>query len=141
VLVLDRCAVIAHVGDSRVYRLRDGELELMTSDHSLANEYVKLGVLRPDQIATFSRRNVITRAVGIDESVEVDLKIVDLRAGDAIMLCSDGLHGEVGDDEIAAVLRSVPGPEEAVAALIELANAHGGSDNITAVVVRLADAP
>jgi protein phosphatase len=140
-LLLDRCAVIAHVGDSRVYRLRDGALELMTHDHSLANEYVALGVLRPDQVATFSRRNVIMRAVGVEETVDVDTKIVDVRAGDALLLCTDGLHGEVDDEEIAAVLRALPDPAEAVARLIARANEKGGNDNVTAVVVRLDAAP
>jgi protein phosphatase len=140
-LMLDRCAMIAHVGDSRVYRLREGELEQLTTDHSLAAEYVKVGLLRADQVATFSRRNVITRAVGVEETVDVDVKIVDLRPGDVLLLCTDGLHGEVTDEEIAAVLRSLPAPAEAVACLIELANAHGGADNVTAVVLRLDEAP
>jgi serine/threonine protein phosphatase PrpC len=137
VLVLDRCVMIAHVGDSRVYRLRDGQLEQLTADHSLANEYVKLGLLKVEQIDTFSRRNVITRAVGIEESVEVDVKIVDVRPGDVLLLCTDGLHGELRDREIAPILRTLRDPEEAVARLIERANARGGGDNVTAVVVRI----
>ena len=105
VLLLARCAVIAHVGDSRVYRLRGGELERLTEDHSLAHHLVEMGFLRPEEVATFPRRNVITRAVGPHESVEVDTRIVDVRPGDAFLLCSDGLHGELDDDEIAAILR------------------------------------
>ncbi len=102
VLLLSRCAVIAHVGDSRAYRLRDGELTRMTYDHSLANHLVERGLLKPEEVASYRRRNVITRAVGVKESVEVDVKIVDIRPGDAFLLCSDGLHGEMDDEEIAA---------------------------------------
>jgi serine/threonine protein phosphatase PrpC len=137
VLVLERCAVIAHVGDSRVYRLRDGELEQMTHDHSLANQLVAMGFLEAGEVASFPRRNVITRAVGTHETVEVDMRIVDVREGDAFLLCSDGLHGELDDDEIVAVLREHANPVAAVARLIDCANDKGSADNVTVVLVRL----
>jgi protein phosphatase len=136
-LLLHRSAVVAHVGDSRVYRLRDGVLERLTHDHSLANQLVDMGYLRPDQVATYPRRNVITRAVGTHDTVEVDTRIVDLRPGDAFLLCSDGLHGEISDDQIAAILKDPGLPTTTVGRLIESALQAGGNDNITAIVVRL----
>jgi PPM family protein phosphatase len=136
-LLLSRGAVIAHVGDSRVYRLRDGQLVQMTRDHSLANHLVERGVLKTEAVSSFRLRNVITRAVGVRESVEVDARLVDVRRGDAFLLCSDGLHGELGDDEIAAILREPGHPAAAVGLLIDRANEKGGADNITAVLVRL----
>ncbi len=137
VLVLERCAVVAHVGDSRVYRLRDGELERLTRDHSLANHLVEMGLLMPEEVDTFPRRNVITRAVGTHETVEVDTRIVDLRPGDAFLLCSDGLHGELDDAEIVSLLRAHPNPVTAVAKLIDRANEKGSANNVTVVLVRL----
>jgi protein phosphatase len=136
-LLLTRCAVIAHVGDSRVYRLRGGELTPLTHDHSLANQLVARGHLKPEDVATYPRRNVITRAVGTHDAVEVDTKIVDVRAGDTFLLCSDGLHGELDDDEIAALLRACPHPSEAARWLVDAAIGKGGRDNVTAVVVAL----
>jgi protein phosphatase len=135
--LLDRSAVIAHVGDSRVYRLRDGALEQMTHDHSLANHLVEQGYLRPEDVATFPRRNVITRAVGTHEHVEVDARIVDVRPGDTFLLCSDGLTGEISDAELGTILREAPSPVHAVGQLVDRALANGGSDNVTAVVVRV----
>jgi PPM family protein phosphatase len=132
-------AHVAHVGDSRAYRMRAGKMELLTRDHSLVNEFIDLGYLTPDKVSTFSRRHIITRAVGTHDAVDVDTKIVDLRPGDTFLLCSDGLHGEVDDDEIAAVLRMPGDPMLAVDRLITLANAKGGADNVTALVLRLND--
>jgi protein phosphatase len=105
-LILPRCAVIAHVGDSRVYRLRAGELTPMTHDHSLTNELVAKGHLKPENVATFPGRTIITRAVGPHESVDVDAKIVDIRVGDVFLLCTDGLHKELTDAEIADILHA-----------------------------------
>jgi protein phosphatase len=140
-LVLERCAVIAHVGDSRVYRLRGAELERLTNDHSLAHQLVQMGFLQPEEVATFPRRNIITRAVGPHESVEVDTKIVDIRAGDVFLLCSDGLHGELDDGEIAAILLERRSPGATVGRLVDLANEKGGADNITVVLVALEEPP
>jgi len=136
-LLLSRKAVVAHVGDSRAYRLRDGVLERLTRDHSLANHLVERGYLRPEDVATYPRRNVITRAIGTHESVEVDTRIVDIRPGDTFLLCSDGLHGEVPDREIADLLQQPGLPTTVVGRLIDRAIEAGGNDNITAVLVRL----
>ncbi len=135
--LMERSAVIAHVGDSRVYRFRDGVLEQMTRDHSLANHLVEMGFLRPEDVATYPRRNVITRAVGTHENVEVDARIIDVRAGDVFLLCSDGLTGELSDREIATILAQASLPFGTVATLVDRALAHGGSDNVTAVLVRV----
>jgi serine/threonine protein phosphatase PrpC len=141
-LLLARCAVIAHVGDSRVYRLRSGVLERLTSDHSLANHLVERGYLKPEEVATYPRRNVITRAVGTRETVEVDARIVDIRPGDTFLLCSDGLHADVPDQAIAEILQQPGLPTTIVGRLIDRALEAGGSDNVTALLVRLdGDAP
>lgn len=136
-LLQKRCALVAHVGDSRVYRLRDGVLTALTDDHSLVHEMVTRGFMTPEEAAVSPRRHVITRAVGVHEAVRIDTRIIDLREGDVFLLCSDGLHGEISDDDIRAILSRVEDPEGAVAALITRANGHGGADNITAVVVRI----
>jgi len=136
-LLLARCAVVAHVGDSRVYRLREGRLERMTHDHSLVNHLMAMGCLRPEEAASHPKRNVITRAVGPCETVDVDTKIVDTRTGDAFLLCSDGLHGALDDAEIAAILREHGDLADAVGHLIDRANECGGKDNVTAVLMRL----
>jgi serine/threonine protein phosphatase PrpC len=140
-LVLDRCAVIAHVGDSRVYRLREGKLEPMTTDHSLVNDLVRVGRLTPEEAATSTRRHVITRAVGPHEKVEVDVRIVDVRPGDTFLLCTDGLHGMLGHEELTAILTTAPDPASAVKRLITRANEEGGDDNVTAIVVRWEEPP
>jgi protein phosphatase len=141
VLLMERRAVIAHVGDSRVYRQRGDDLERMTHDHSLVNHLVDCGYLKPEDAATYPRRNVITRAVGTHEVLEVDTKVVDLRSGDVFLICTDGLHGQLDDDEIAAILCAHALPMEAVTRLIDRANAKGGTDNITAVLVSLDAVP
>jgi PPM family protein phosphatase len=136
-LLLKRCAMIAHVGDSRIYRLRDGALEALTRDHSLVNELIERGFMSPEDAKTSPRRHVIMRAVGVQPTVEIDTKIIDVRAGDVFLLCSDGLTGEVEDDAIRRVLVENEDPRVAVHQLIDLANDAGGADNVTAVVVRI----
>jgi protein phosphatase len=140
-LLLTRSAVVAHVGDSRAYRLRDGVLERLTRDHSLANHLVERGYLKPEEVATYPRRNVITRAVGTHEAVEVDARIVDIRPGDTFLLCSDGLHGEVPDQAIAEIMGQPGLPTTVVGRLIDRALEAGGSDNVTALLVRLEGEP
>lgn len=136
-LLLKRSAMIAHVGDSRVYRLRDGVLEPLTHDHSLVNDLVLRGFLSPEDARTSPRRHVIMRAVGVQPTVQVDTKIIDVKPGDVFLLCSDGLHGEIEDEEIRKILVEHPEPQRAVARLIESANERGGADNITALVVKV----
>ncbi|MGB2756258.1 MAG: Stp1/IreP family PP2C-type Ser/Thr phosphatase [Acidimicrobiia bacterium] len=125
---------IGHVGDSRAYRLRDGDLQLLTDDHSLVAELVRAGRLTPEQAATHPRRSIITRALGADESVTVDLVPIEIREGDRLLLCSDGLPTMVSDEAIQTVLNDPADVPEVAQALIHLANAAGGDDNITVIV-------
>ena len=127
---------VAHVGDSRVYRFRGGQLEQLTDDHSLLNEYVKMGRLSPAEIEAFPHKNVIMRALGMKETVKVDTRLEEPQLGDVLLVCSDGLSGPVKDEEIAAILAAHEGIEEAVSKLIEAANRNGGPDNVTVVLVR-----
>src|SRR6185295_18574178 len=126
--------VIGHVGDSRVYLVRNGQCHRLTEDHTLVAAQLKAGTINKDQAATSQYRNVITRAVGIQESVQVDTLIVDLLPGDLFLLCSDGLHGYLLDEEVAPLVAAVA-KNDLPARFIALANERGGKDNITAVVV------
>ncbi len=126
----------AHVGDSRAYLLRNGELALLTADHTWVADRVRRGVISQEQAATHSRRNVLTRALGVYDSVEVDSATVDISKGDVILLSSDGLHGLLTGAEIGSILGSLT-PQQAAAELVERANAAGGPDNITAVVAHV----
>ncbi|MGA9522442.1 MAG: Stp1/IreP family PP2C-type Ser/Thr phosphatase [Myxococcaceae bacterium] len=128
--------VIGHVGDSRVYLVRQGQCHRLTEDHTLVSAQLKAGTITREQAATSQYRNVITRAVGIQESVQVDTLIVDLLPGDTFVLCSDGLHGYLQDEEVAPLSAAVP-PRDLPKRFVDLANERGGKDNITAVVVTL----
>jgi protein phosphatase len=129
-------AWVAHVGDSRCYRFRDGRLERLTRDHSLVDEQVRLGQLTPAQAETSPMRNVITRAVGTQDEVDADLLEFPVSAGDLYLLASDGLMREIDDDRIAKILRSSGNLEQMCAQLIQAANDAGGRDNITCILVR-----
>jgi PPM family protein phosphatase len=131
----------AHVGDSRLYRLRDGSFEQLTEDHSLVGSLVRLGQLTPEEAEVHPQRSVILRAVGVEAQVEVDVLQEDLEPGDVYLACSDGLSGMVRDEVIAEALRSFPSLTVAAEMLIELANAAGGRDNITAVLFRVGQVP
>ncbi|MFM7719014.1 MAG: Stp1/IreP family PP2C-type Ser/Thr phosphatase [Actinomycetota bacterium] len=134
-------ARIAHVGDSRAYRLRDGNLEPLTEDHTLVRDLVRSGEIAPEEERTHPHRNVLRRVLGTERDVEVDEGEVDLRAGDRYLLCSDGLTGMLEDGRIAEVLVETAGdPQGAAARLVELANEAGGTDNVTVVVLDVADA-
>lgn len=133
----DGTVLLAHVGDSRAYRVRDGELTQLTDDHSLINDYMKMKGLGPDQVLDFPQKNVIVRALGMKEVVQVDLRADQPRPGDAYLLCSDGLSGMVTDAEMARTVAIERDVEVATNRLIDLANAHGGVDNITALVARV----
>ena len=129
-------ALIAHVGDSRCYLLRGGELRQITDDHSMVMEMVRAGVITPEQAESHPMRNIITRAVGTDETVETDVIREERKAGDLWLICSDGLHGMVPDANIGGVLSALGhSPEQAVRVLKDAALAAGGRDNISAVVV------
>lgn len=129
-------ATIAHVGDSRLYRVRGGQIEQLTEDHSLVRQQFNAGTITAEQMAHHPMRNVITRAAGSREEVEVDVRSVPLEAGDVFVLCSDGLSGEITDAEIGGVVTDLAGdPEQAAQDLVERAVAAGGHDNTTVVVV------
>lgn len=131
---------LGHVGDSRAYLLRDGQLGRLTRDHNWFEEQLAAGLISPQEAATHPHRNMLTRALGIAQSVEVDTAAVDVRPGDTLLLCSDGLHGLVDDKEIARILRDKE-PQRACDALVERANTRGGNDNITVVVLRIDRVP
>ncbi|HEX2016889.1 MAG TPA: Stp1/IreP family PP2C-type Ser/Thr phosphatase [Solirubrobacteraceae bacterium] len=128
---------IAHVGDSRAYCLRDGELTRLTDDHSLVEELMRQGRLTPEEASEHPQRSIITRALGPEENVEVDTRTHRARAGDVYLLCSDGLTSMLSEPEIADILRSTQGLEQAGESLIRAANSAGGRDNITVVLFRL----
>jgi PPM family protein phosphatase len=131
-------ALVGHVGDSRAYLLRRGELRQITEDHSLLNDYRKTRALTPAEIEAFPHKNVIVRALGMKPQVDVDLTPVELQDGDILLLCSDGLSGMVPDARLAELIRSAPGDlRRAGEALVDAANAAGGVDNITCVLVQV----
>lgn len=130
-----RRVYVAYVGDSRAYRLRGGRIELLTEDHSLANEFIRLNVLRREDLPRFPYKNVIVRALGLQEEVVVDTFYRTSRPGDRYMLCSDGLSDLVTDDEIQQALATADGSAPAAGALVSLALERGGTDNITVLVV------
>ena len=127
--------VIAHVGDSRVYRLRDGELEQITQDHTWVNEQVMAGYLSADQAKSHPLKSVVTRAIGGDRDVQVDVREIELKAGDLFLLCSDGLNSMLSDEEIQGHLASGASLEEICHRLVGDANDHGGLDNVTVLVL------
>lgn len=129
-------ADIFNVGDSRAYLLRMGELKQLTNDHTFVQELVDAGTITHEQAATHRARHVLTRVVGVAMEVEPDHFRVPLQYGDVLLLCSDGLINELSNLEIAQVL-AARSAEEAADALVQMANQHGGSDNITVVVVRI----
>jgi serine/threonine protein phosphatase PrpC len=138
-LVTGREVAIGHVGDSRMYRYRDGELERLTQDHSLVEEFVRQGKLTPEEAEVHPQRSIITRALGPEPDVQVDTFTYPGRDGDVYLICSDGLTGMISEDAIAAILRSSSSLDDAAKQLIDAANENGGRDNITVVLFRLAD--
>ncbi len=141
-LVEDATVTLGHVGDSRAYVLRDGELEQLTDDHSLVAELVRGGKLSAEEAEHHPQRSVITRALGTDPDVDVDTFTVEAEDGDVFVLCSDGLTDMVGDDEIGEVLAgSRENLKEAAEELVRRANKAGGQDNITVVAFEMTDEP
>ncbi|MHB8410734.1 MAG: Stp1/IreP family PP2C-type Ser/Thr phosphatase [Candidatus Acidiferrales bacterium] len=132
----DERMTIAHVGDSRVYRLRNGELEQLTQDHSFIAEQVRQEMMTMEEASRSKMQNVLLRALGIDPDVQVEVSEELLMEGDALLLCSDGLTHELSDAQIAAVLCDTDEAQEAASRLVELANQAGGADNITVIVLR-----
>lgn len=127
---------VAHVGDSRGYRMRDGTIEQLTEDHSLLNDYIKMKRLTPEEIANFPHKNVIVRALGMKDTVKVDTRFETPRADDTYLLCSDGLSGPVSDPEMLEIIQSSPDLRTAATRLVQRANENGGPDNITVVLAR-----
>ncbi len=133
-------ATLAHVGDSRAYRYREGSLEQLTTDHSLVGELVRSGRLTEDEAAVHPHRSVITRALGTEADVDVDTSTIDLRPGDLVLICSDGLSAMVRDEEIVRMLEATSGdPHDAAEALVAAANEAGGEDNVTVVLFELVE--
>jgi serine/threonine protein phosphatase PrpC len=130
---------LGHVGDSRAYRMRDGELEQITRDHSLVAELERSGQITPEAAEHHPQRSIITRALGPEPDVEVDTYTLSAREGDLFLLCSDGLTSMISDDEVAAILRTSATLDDAADALIKAANQSGGKDNITVVLFRLGE--
>ncbi|HEX2127949.1 MAG TPA: Stp1/IreP family PP2C-type Ser/Thr phosphatase [Solirubrobacterales bacterium] len=139
-LVEDDEVSLAHVGDSRAYLYREGELKMLTSDHSLVEELRRQGRLTDEQAEDHPQRSIITRALGPEAEVEVDTLTVSARPGDVFLICSDGLTTMVKDQRIAEVLAETPNLDDAVTTLIREANDAGGRDNVTVVAFRLAEA-
>jgi protein phosphatase len=131
--------LIGHVGDSRAYLLREGEIVQVTDDHSLVEELVREGRITEEQAAVHPQRSIITRALGVDTEVQVDVVELTLRAGDRVLLCSDGLTTMLRAPEIATILRREADPTRCANALVDAANAAGGDDNITTVVIDVVD--
>ncbi|HEY3356701.1 MAG TPA: PP2C family serine/threonine-protein phosphatase [Polyangia bacterium] len=138
--LVDGRLVLAQIGDSRGYILRQGVLTQVTRDQSLANQLIEAGQMTPEEARDFEHANIILQALGVMERVEVALTAVDLRRGDLLLLCSDGLSGPVPDNEIATILRESPEPLEACRRLTEAARSAGAPDNITVIVARFAGA-
>jgi protein phosphatase len=136
-LFLDDRAVVAHVGDSRCYRLRRGQLLQLTEDHSLLNDYLKMKRLSGEEVGRFQQKNVIVRALGMKEAVQVDTMVDIPQISDIYLLCSDGLSGMVPDPLIAEILGQQPDLDDAVERLIRASNEAGGTDNITCVLARI----
>jgi PPM family protein phosphatase len=140
-LVGDVGVTFGHVGDSRAYALRDGELEQLTDDHSLVAELVRAGKLSAEEAEHHPQRSVITRALGTDPDVDVDAFTVEARAGDVFMICSDGLTDMVGDEEIVQILERRDSLDDAARGLVSRANDAGGQDNITVIAFEITDEP
>jgi len=137
VLVDGDGANLGHVGDSRVYLVRDGKISQLTSDHSWVNEQIQSGVISPDQARTHPLRNVVTRALGGKPDLQVDMQLHKIKSGDILLLCSDGLTTMIPDDEIARLVMDAGADvEKAAQALVASANAKGGEDNITVLLLR-----
>ena len=130
---------LAHVGDSRAYLLREGDLRLLTEDHTLVHRMVTEGEISKEEAETHPQRSVLTRALGVETVVDVDDDTVQVRPGDRLLLCTDGLTSMVSEQAVEEVLGAVPDPQEAAQRLVQLANEGGGTDNTTVVVLDFSD--
>ncbi|MFE6373208.1 protein-serine/threonine phosphatase PrpC [Bacillus subtilis] len=128
---------VAHIGDSRCYLLQDDDFVQVTEDHSLVNELVRTGEISREDAEHHPRKNVLTKALGTDQSVSIDTRSFDIEPGDKLLLCSDGLTNKVEGTELKDILQSDSAPQEKVNLLVDKANQNGGEDNITAVLLEL----
>jgi protein phosphatase len=129
-------AIVGHIGDSRCYRVRQGKLELLTRDHSLLQEQLDAGAITPEQASQSPHRNLVTRALGIERHVELEMHEHDVEPGDVFLLCSDGLSEMVSDGQLFTILlREAALPEKATL-LVAAANENGGKDNISVVLAK-----
>lgn len=135
--LLPNSAILAHVGDSRIYLQRGGRLSLLTKDHSLAHELFDLGQLDDEQVGRFTHKNIITKAIGNEKEVEPTLDMTAIDPDDLFLICSDGLTDMVSKEEIQDILRSAPSIEEGGRALINAALQNGGIDNVTVILVKV----
>lgn len=129
---------VAHVGDSRLYRMREGDFELLTRDHSLLQEQLDSGMITPEEARYSENRNLVTRALGVDPTVDVEVRDFDVKQGDILLLCSDGLNDMVEDEEIALALRTLGGNLQLSADhLVQMANDNGGRDNVSVILIKV----
>ncbi len=140
-LWLDDKLAVAHVGDSRLYRFRNDDLVQCTTDHSFIQEQINKGLITPEDAEKSDMQNLLTRSIGIDSDVTVDITEIDIQPGDFILLCSDGLTKMLNHDDICSFFKKDKDPQKIVDELIETANAKGGRDNVTAVVAKVEGNP
>lgn len=131
---------VAHIGDSRCYLFRDGQIDRITRDHTYLNDLIEIGLLTPEKARHHPERNIITRCVGMSDVLNVDFNLREGRPGDAFLLCSDGLYNHVEDEEMRDIVGRMES-QAACQALVDLANQRGGDDNITVVVFKVLDVP
>jgi len=136
----DARLMLGHIGDSRGYRLRDGELVQLTKDHSLLQEQVDAGLITPEQAAVSINRNLVTRAMGVEDAAILEVNECRVENGDIYLLCSDGLSDMIGAPEIAELLGANEALTQKAMRMIKIANQHGGRDNISVLLVRAGDA-
>ena len=139
VYFLDDAMIIGHVGDSRCYRVRGTEITQLTEDHSLINDYIRMKRVTPEEAENWPHKNVIVRALGMKENVKVDTRFEAPKAGDVLLMCSDGLSGPVEDPEMLEICTKYTDLKMMASKLIEHANQNGGPDNITAILARWID--
>lgn len=135
VIVKDHIACIAHVGDSRVYKISEGTIKQITKDHSLAQEMLDRGQLTQEEFENYPKKNIITRALGVDEDIDIDFDFTALEDGESLVLCSDGLSGLISDEDILRIYND-NSINTVCEKYIEAANGNGGHDNITVVVMK-----
>jgi len=128
--------LLGHIGDSRCYRLRSGEFQQITKDHSLLQEQMDAGLITPEQAAVSNNKNLVTRALGVEDAVLLEVNEHRVESGDLYLLCSDGLSDMVGDDDVAKIIAADFSLEQKSVKLVEAANAAGGRDNISVLLVR-----